>query len=67
MFLLRQHSLEKLHIRIKNIPGVIGFLGAKKANRVPLRQAEVNRILGKVDELSEKEEEMNILLSLVKP
>jgi transcriptional antiterminator NusG len=27
---------------------------------VPLRPAEVNRILGKVDELAESEEEMNI-------
>jgi len=27
---------------------------------VPLRQSEVNRILGKVDELAESDEEMNI-------
>lgn len=46
---------------IKNIPGVIGFLGAK-ANQppVPLRQSEINRILGKVDELAESGEELNI-------
>ena len=43
---------------IKNIPGVINFLGTKKGEPVPLRQSEVNRILGKVDELSEKEEEL---------
>ncbi len=42
---------------IKNIPGVINFLGSKGV-AVPLRQSEVNRILGKVDELSEKEEEL---------
>jgi transcription termination/antitermination protein NusG len=42
---------------IKNIPGVINFLGTK-GEPVPLRQSEVNRILGKVDELSEKEEEL---------
>lgn len=42
---------------IKNIPGVINFLGTKGV-AVPLRQSEVNRILGKVDELSEKEEEL---------
>lgn len=45
---------------IKNITGVIGFLGDKQHNAVPLRPAEVNRILGKVDELAETEEEMNI-------
>ncbi len=44
---------------IKNVPGVLGFLGSK-SEPVPLRQAEVNRILGKVDELSEKDEEINV-------
>jgi transcription termination/antitermination protein NusG len=42
---------------IKNIPGVMNFLGTK-GTAVPLRLSEVNRILGKVDELSEKEEEL---------
>lgn len=46
---------------IKGIPNVIGFLGAEKGgDPMPMRQAEVNRILGKVDELSETEEEMKI-------
>ena len=45
---------------IKNVTGVIGFLGDKQNNPVPLRPSEVNRILGKVDELAESEEEMNI-------
>lgn len=46
---------------IKNLPNVIGFLGSeKKGNPIPLRMAEVNRILGKVDELSEKSEELSI-------
>ncbi|MGX7666957.1 transcription termination/antitermination protein NusG [Flavobacterium pedocola] len=40
---------------IKSITGVIGFLGETKGgDAVPLRQAEVNRMLGKVDELSVK-------------
>ncbi len=43
---------------IKNITGVIGFLGDKGGDPVPLRVAEVNRILGKVDQLSEKDEEL---------
>jgi transcriptional antiterminator NusG len=46
---------------IRGVNGVIGFLGAeKRGNPLPLRMAEVNRILGKVDELAETEEEMNI-------
>lgn len=46
---------------IKGIPNVIGFLGAEKGGEpMPMRQTEVNRILGKVDELSESEEEMKI-------
>jgi len=46
---------------LKNIPGVIGFLGETKGgDPVPLRQAEVNRMLGKVDELAESDEQFNI-------
>ncbi|MBL7941119.1 MAG: transcription termination/antitermination factor NusG [Flavobacteriales bacterium] len=46
---------------IKNITNVIGFLGAeKKGDPVPLRLSEVNRILGKVDELSESGEELHV-------
>jgi transcriptional antiterminator NusG len=45
---------------INSIPGVIGFLGAggmgQSKEPVPLRQAEINRILGKVDEMDESEE-----------
>lgn len=45
---------------IKNITNVIGFLGAEKGGEpVPLRKPEVNRILGKVDELAESDEELN--------
>lgn len=46
---------------IKNIPNVIGFLGETKGgDPVPMRDSEVNRILGKVDELAESDEELNI-------
>ena len=46
---------------IKSIPNVIGFLGTEKGGApVPMRMAEVNRILGKVDELSITEEELKI-------
>ncbi|MFT5753190.1 MAG: transcriptional antiterminator NusG [Flavobacterium sp.] len=38
---------------IKSITNVIGFLGETKGgDAVPLRQSEVNRMLGKVDELA---------------
>jgi transcriptional antiterminator NusG len=41
---------------IKNLPNVIGFLGSEKGgDPVPLRQSEVNRILGTVDELADAE------------
>lgn len=46
---------------VKSTPNVIGFLGAEKyGDPLPLRKAEVNRILGKVDEMSSNEEEMKI-------
>lgn len=44
---------------IKSVPGVLGFLGSK-GEPVPLRPAEVNRILGKVDELTEQGEEVSV-------
>ena len=45
-------SGELPHI-IKSITGVIGFLGeVKGGDPVPMRKAEINRMLGKVDELS---------------
>ena len=44
---------------LRNTPNVIGFLGGSD-KPVPLRQSEVNRILGTVDELQDATEEMNI-------
>ena len=46
---------------IKGVTNVIGFLGAeKRGDPVPLRNSEVNRILGKVDELAETDAELKI-------
>lgn len=46
---------------IKSINGVIGFLGETKGgDPVPLRKSEVNRMLGKVDELSVKTDNIAI-------
>ncbi|MDP2423809.1 MAG: transcription termination/antitermination protein NusG [Bacteroidales bacterium] len=44
---------------IRNVPGVLGFLGSKDVPQ-PMRMSEVNRILGKVDEMSDKGEELNV-------
>jgi transcriptional antiterminator NusG len=46
---------------LKNIPNVIGFLGEKPHDEIPtpLRVSEINRILGKVDELAAGDEELN--------
>ncbi len=46
---------------IKNITGVIGFLGETKGGLpVPMRLAEVNRILGTVDDLAESDAQISI-------
>jgi len=46
---------------IKAVTGVIGFLGAKKGGEpVPMRKYEVNRMLGKVDELSIQDDNIAI-------
>jgi len=45
---------------LKNIPNVIGFLGTQQGEPVPLRKSEINRILGKVDELAASDEEINV-------
>ncbi len=44
---------------VKNVPDVLNFLGTK-GNPEPIRESEVKRILGKVDELAEMGEEVNI-------
>ena len=47
---------------IKSITNVIGFLGETKGgDPIPLRQAEVNRMLGKVDELN-VESDANVVI-----
>ncbi len=56
-------SGEVPHI-IKSIPGVLGMLGAEKGgDPVPLRKSEINRMLGKVDELAIANE--NIVIPFV--
>ena len=46
---------------LRNVPNIIGFLGDTKGGEpVPMRQSEVYRILGRVDEMAASGEEMNI-------
>jgi transcriptional antiterminator NusG len=53
---------EVVHL-IKNVPGIIGFLGQKPGEAstppVALRQVEVDRILGKVDEIDDFDEQLD--------
>jgi transcriptional antiterminator NusG len=55
-------SGETTHL-INSIPGVIGFLSASGTSTtkdpIPLRQNEVNRILGRVDEAEENDEQLD--------
>jgi len=43
---------------LRNTPNVLGFLGEKNNEPTPVRTAEVNRILGTMDELTESGEEL---------
>ncbi|WGK65046.1 transcription termination/antitermination protein NusG [Croceiramulus getboli] len=53
--MIKAHLGGEIPHTIKSINGVIGFLGeVKGGDPVPLRKSEVNRMLGKVDELAVK-------------
>ncbi|MEL6535144.1 MAG: transcription termination/antitermination protein NusG [Bacteroidota bacterium] len=63
-FLQADLSDGELFHTIVNTPGVIGFLGsgaggsAKDQKPIPLRPAEIKRILGRVDEVEEMDEQL---------
>ncbi|MDR1417393.1 MAG: transcription termination/antitermination protein NusG [Prevotellaceae bacterium] len=50
----------EIQLILLDIPNVIGFLGdgAKKGTAIPLRPSEVSRMLGSVDEIQDKEEQI---------
>ncbi|HEY9124510.1 MAG TPA: transcription termination/antitermination protein NusG [Bacteroidales bacterium] len=52
---------------LKDVPNVLGFLGSKGNEPTPLRLSEVNRILGKVDELIEMGEEVALQFYVGEP
>ena len=45
---------------IQNVTGVVGFLGVRGEPPAPMRQSEVNKILGRVDELADSEEMVHV-------
>ncbi|KAA6351064.1 hypothetical protein EZS27_001627 [termite gut metagenome] len=57
--LIEANLVGEITHRLRNIPNVIGFLGSAD-KPVPLRQSEVNRILGTIDELQESVKELSI-------
>ena len=57
---------EMIHM-LRNVPGVSGFIeeerpvdGVRKKVPIPMRPADVKRILGKVDELAASDEELEV-------
>jgi len=66
-------SGEMIHM-LRNVPGVSGFIeeeriveGVRKKMPVPMRQSEVNRILGKIDELAASDEELEVAFHICEP
>lgn len=60
-YVLIEASLDgELEHIIKGINSVVGFLGDKAGTPTPLRPSEVNRILGKVDELAGQSESASV-------
>lgn len=56
--LIEANLTSEIQHRLRFTPNVLGFLTEKDNTPTPIRQSEVNRILGKVDELQEIGEEM---------
>ncbi len=53
--LVEANLVDECYPRLRNVPNVLGFLGDTKGSVVatPVRQAEINRILGHIDETEE--------------
>jgi len=59
-YVIMESALEtEVYHVIKNTNGVVGFLG-ENDQPTPLRESEVNRILGKVDAAQEEGEQMEV-------
>lgn len=58
--LIEANLSSEIQQRLRETPNCLGFLTEKDNNPTPIRQSEVSRILGKVDELQEHGEELLI-------
>lgn len=59
--MIEAHLEGEIFYMIKSIPGVINFLcEGKRGKAIPMRRDEVNKMLGKIDELIENNENINI-------
>lgn len=56
--LIEANLVGEISHRIRQVPNVFGFLGEKDNVPTPVRTAEINRILGVVDERQESEAEL---------
>jgi transcription termination/antitermination protein NusG len=56
--LIEANLVGEIAHRLRNVPNVIGFLEEKSHSPIPVRQSEVNRILGSMDDLEELGEEL---------
>lgn len=56
--LIEANLVGEVSHRVRQIPGVFGFLEEKGNLPTPVRPSEVNRILGVVDEMQENEAEL---------
>lgn len=56
--LIEANLVGEIAHRLRNVPNIIGFLEEKSHTPIPVRQSEVNRILGSMDELEEMGEEL---------
>lgn len=56
--LIEANLVGEIAHRLRNVPNIIGFLEEKSHAPIPVRQSEVNRILGSMDDLEELGEEI---------
>ena len=62
--LVEANLVDECYPRLRNVPNVLGFLSTDRSSKpTPVRQAEINRILGNIDE--QKEVSLNEIPFLV--
>ncbi|MDR0811545.1 MAG: transcription termination/antitermination protein NusG [Paludibacter sp.] len=56
--LVEANLVGEIQHRLRNIPNILGYLEEKNHTPIPVRQTEINKILGTVDEIQETGEEI---------